>query len=225
MEQYHFVLAEPELLQGLGQRRNRQEQVADQHDDAATADLPRQLREHIGYVGLVVRLRLLHLVQHQLEVVGMRAGGKVLFHLSGEGDESHRVLLLLQHVSQAGRAGGPVIVLVPIAAVFHGLAGVENDGALEVGLFLVFLDIEAVGLGPDLPVDVADVVAGGIFAMRGEFHRKAVVGATVLPIDKPLHNEPRPHIQPLDAVERFGVQIGGFGDVVGGHGGAGTVSG
>ena len=79
------------------------------------------------------------------------------------------VLLAQEQVAEAGGDGAGVVVLVERpAAVVHRLADVHDERAAQVGLFLELLDVEAVGLGPDLPVEVADVVAGGVLAVLHE---------------------------------------------------------
>ena len=79
--------------------------------------------------------------------------------------------------------------------------------ALEIGLFLVFLDVESIGFRPDFPVDVPDVITRGVFPMRRKFNRKSVVGTLVLPGQKTFHHQSRAHIHPLDTVECFGVKM------------------
>ena len=68
----------------------------------------------------------------------------------------------------------------------------------EVGLLLVLLQVELVGLGPDLPVDVADVVAGHVLAMLGELDREAVVRAGV----HARRRSPRPPSAPAGRAPR-----------------------
>ena len=51
----------------------------------------------------------------------------------------------------------------------------------QVGLLFVLLDVIAVGLGIDLPIDAAEFVAGVIGPVLGKFDREAVVGALVQP--------------------------------------------
>ena len=87
--------------------------------------------------------------------------------------------------------------------VGHRLAGVEQQVRQEVGLLLVLLEVELVGLGPDLPVDVADVVARHVFAVLGELDGEAVVGAGVLARDVPLDDHPRLEVEPFQVSQRL----------------------
>jgi hypothetical protein len=45
--------------------------------------------------------------------------------------------------------------------------------------------------------------------MCRKLDRKTVVGASVLSGNKPLHYQPRTHIDPLDFIKRFGVKVFG----------------
>ena len=58
--------------------------------------------------------------------------------------------------------------------------------ALEIGFFLVLLDVQSIGLGPNFPIDVAQVIARSVLAMGREFDRETVVGAAMLAGDKPF---------------------------------------
>ena len=70
-----------------------------------------------------------------------------------------------------------------------------------VSLF-VLLQVELVGLGPDFPVDVPDVVARHILAMLGELDGEAVVRAGMHPGHVTLDHHARLQVQPLDASQR-----------------------
>ena len=73
--------------------------------------------------------------------------------------------------------------------VAHRRREVHDEVARQVRLGLELLDVEAVGLGEDVPVDVGDVVAGGVLAVLGELDREPVIRAGVQPAQEPLDNE------------------------------------
>ena len=73
----------------------------------------------------------------------------------------------------------------------------------QVGLLLVLLEVELVGLGPDLPVDVADVVARHVLAVLGELDGEAVVRAGMHPGDVALDHHAGLQVQPLEASQRL----------------------
>ncbi len=208
MKDNHFVLSQPELSQCFLHGRQVHEHVGEERDDSAGARLLRELREHFGNVRFVVAGGLFELVHQQLQMIRVRACRQHLANFGIERDEPDHVLLLLQHVGETRRAGGRIIVLRAVLTVVHRFTGIDDQGALEVRLLFVFLDVEPVSLGPDLPVDVPGIVAGRVFAVGGKFDGKAVVGRAVLPRDEAFHDKPSPHIEPLDAVERFGIEIG-----------------
>src|SRR4029077_4471293 len=65
------------------------------------------------------------------------------------------------------------------AAPGHGATDVEDDRGAEVGFLFVLAHDPAVGARGDLPVDVAEVVAGLIRAVVGELDRKAFARRSV----------------------------------------------
>ena len=69
-------------------------------------------------------------------------------------------------------------------------AGVDHERGAEVGFLLVELDVIAVAAGVGPPVDVAQFVAGHVFAVLGKLDAEAFVRAFVLPGDHPLDHLP-----------------------------------
>ena len=92
------------------------------------------------------------------------------------------------------------------APVVHRGAGVDDERDADVALFLVLLDVVAVGAGEDAPVEPAEVVAGGVLAVLGELDVEAVEGAAVQAADRPLDEPARPQRQVGDLGD--GVRIG-----------------
>src|SRR5581483_9534886 len=99
-----------------------------------------------------------------------------------EGDQSHTVLLLQNQVRQ-GRSDALGVVELGqgsrLTLIAHAFAGIKHEVADQVGLFLVLLEIELVGLTEDFPVDITQVVARRILAVFGKLDRKAMVGAAM----------------------------------------------
>ena len=60
--------------------------------------------------------------------------------------------------------------------VGHGSAGIEEDVATQVGLFLIFADVKAIGLSVDLPVKVTNLVSGDVLAVLLELDAESLVG-------------------------------------------------
>jgi hypothetical protein len=64
----------------------------------------------------------------------------------------------------------------PCSLVGHGSAGIEEDVASQVGLFLIFADVKAIGLSVDLPVKMANFVSMYILAVLLELDAETLVG-------------------------------------------------
>ena len=60
--------------------------------------------------------------------------------------------------------------------VGHGSAGIEEDVASQVGLFLIFADVKAIGLSVDLPVEMANFVSGDVLPVLLELDAETLVG-------------------------------------------------
>src|SRR5262249_40290752 len=110
----------------------------------------------------------------------------------GEDDEADAVALLDGDVGECRGKGGGMVELAPVGAAVdaglasdtgglgegsraegHGARRINEDKQVEVGLLLVLLQVELVGAAVDLPVEVADVVAGDVGAVLGELDAEA----------------------------------------------------
>ena len=119
---------------------------------------------------------------------------------------------LAQHqVGEGGRQAAAVAELADRAGPTesHRAAGVDQEIGLEVGLLLVALDVEAVGLGQGLPVEVADRVARHVRPVLGELDREPVVGGPVQAGDEPLDDETGDQVETAQTRHRFGIEKGG----------------
>ena len=165
----------------LHQRADLVEAVRQDDDQAAARELPGQLVPERGQAGLAAGLRL-------FQALGGRAAGAWSWPSAGSCwrtlvscvDQADGVALVQHQVRQRG---GDVLGVLELARVLalvgHAAAGIDEQMGLQVGLFLVFLDVVAIGLAEGAPVDVADLVAGIILAMLGELDAEALVGALV----------------------------------------------
>ena len=97
----------------------------------------------------------------------------------------------------------------------HRGAAVEEEVGDEVGVLLVLLDVILVGTAEDLPVEVARVVAGGVFAVLRELDGEAVEGGAVFADAVALDDTTREHAERFGAGECVGVEEG----MRGGHDG------
>ena len=79
------------------------------------------------------------------------------------------VLLAQQQIRQRGGGRHRVVALGQrAAAILHAGRNIDQQAAAEVRVFFILLDVEPVLLGPDFPIDAAQVVAGGILAVLQE---------------------------------------------------------
>ena len=62
---------------------------------------------------------------------------------------------------------------------------------LEVGLFLVLLDVVPIAARVDFPVERRQIVAGQVLPVLGELDAEALVRAAVEPGEEPFHHRPR----------------------------------
>ena len=62
---------------------------------------------------------------------------------------------------------------------------------LEVGLFLVLLDVVPIAARVDLPVERGEIVAGQVLPVLGELDAETFVGAAVQPGEEPFHHRAR----------------------------------
>ena len=77
----------------------------------------------------------------------------------------------------------------------------------EVRLLLVLLDRVALAAAVAFPVDVADVVAGDVFAVLDELDGEAAIGTFVIADAQPLDEGARLDAQRLGAGDDFGVEV------------------
>ncbi len=111
-----------------------------------------------------------------------------------------RVLLPQQQIGQADGDRRGVFELVQRAgAVAHAVRHVDQQRGPQVRVFLELLDVIAILLGPDFPIDVPQVVADGVFAVLAKFDRLAEIRAAVQSGQKAFDDMPRPQIKPRDA--------------------------
>ena len=78
---------------------------------------------------------------------------------------------------------------------------------MEIGFFEILLEIDFVGLAEDFPIDVADVVAGDVGAMLGEFDGDALIGRAVHAGHEAFDDKAGPQIEGRDAGERARLEV------------------
>ena len=134
---------------------------------------------------------------------------QALAHLLVEGDQADRVLLVDHQVAEGRRQADAVLELRQLLAVSvaHRAGEVHHQIAGQVGLGLELLDVEPVGLGVNVPVDVGDVVAGRVLAVLGKLDREPLERAGVQPGDEALDDELGAQVEPGDLADHLGLQV------------------
>src|SRR5580692_12944907 len=80
---------------------------------------------------------------------------------------------------RCGEVAGIIHLVDGVGAKLHRIAGVEQDGQQAVGFAAKALEIQTLGSGVDVPIDVAKIVAGSIGAVFGELLAETEVGRAV----------------------------------------------
>ena len=86
-----------------------------------------------------------------------------------------------------------------MGGVVHGVAGVEQDGQQAVGLAAIALQVGALGAGEDVPIDVAQIVAGRVGAVLGELLAEAEIGRAVQAGDEAVDDRLGDQVEAGDA--------------------------
>ncbi len=118
-----------------------------------------------------------------------------------------RVALAEDKVGEARGKDLRVVDLCEFAgAVFHRFAPVDDEVGDEVRVLLVLLDVVAVCAAEDLPIQMAEIVAGGVFAVLGKFDGKSVERRAVLANAVTLHDSARDHAKSLTLGDRIRIE-------------------
>ena len=136
------------VLQAGDDPRHVIEHVGENGHDAALLEPLRKLVEYQAEVGLFPGWGHVEQMEQLLELRGLAGRLQVAAHRIVEDDQADRVLLLKDHIGQRRHDELRVLQLrdVVTRGVSHRLAGIEQQIRQEVGLFLVLLEIELVGL-------------------------------------------------------------------------------
>ena len=114
---------------------------------------------------------------------------------------------IIKYGERRGHSAGMLELRDGLPRIAHAPRRIDDEHRLEVRLFLIFLDVVAVGLAEGPPVDVADLVAGAVLAMLGELDREPLERALVQARHDSLDHQPREQLQPAEAGQGGGVEI------------------
>ena len=126
---------------------------------------------------------------HAHELALARGRLNIVAHVVIEDDHAGRVALLVGQIGQRRRQKARVIQLGDaVRAVAHGSAGIQQQGELRIGFAAIAFQIHALGAREDVPIHVAQIVAGRVGAILGEFLAEAEVGRAVQARDEAVHH-------------------------------------
>ncbi len=181
MEDRHVMALEAQVLQARHQIVHIAETVRDQKNQAASPRLLRQVMQERCNAGLVRGLGAFQGFQNGQHVPRLAADRQLRAASAVKNRQAGAVALMNNRISEDGRKQLGIFQLVGRAvAVEHRAAGVEQNMADEVRFLLVLLDGVAFRPAVAFPVDVANIVAGHIFAVLDEFDGEAAEGAFVI---------------------------------------------
>ena len=99
----------------------------------------------------------------------------------GEEDAAHLVVVLRGREGQHGGDFGLQVFLQAVRGAEHpGAADIHQEHHRQLALLFVDLDVGRARAGRDVPVDVAHVVAGAVFAHFGKRHAASPEGRVIL---------------------------------------------
>src|ERR1700736_2035612 len=101
----------------------------------------------------------------------------------------------------------------------HRFAGIHDADQVKVGLLLVLLEVNLVGLAKHLPIDVTDVVAGHILPMLRELDRDPLVGRTMHAGHQAFYDEPGTEVEGADSGKGVRVEVPAIVGRIGGNNG------
>ena len=90
--------------------------------------------------------------------------------------------LILPAIDHVGQSGGQILGIMELRSVAacgvakaHRAAGVQREGAQQIGFFFVDADERLAGSAEDFPVETPEVFAAGVFAEVDELARPALL--------------------------------------------------
>ena len=126
----------------------------------------------------------------------------VAFHALGEEKESDVVVVAGGgKADQRGQLGGQLAFAGTMRADVLRGGGVDHEEQRHLALLHEFLDVGDTGAGGDIPVDAADVVAGGVGPDLVEVHAPPLEDRVVLAGEDILHQPRRAQLDSADVLE------------------------
>ena len=128
--------------------------------------------------------------QQAVQLPLARRGADVVAHFVVENDQAGGIALILdgEIEKRRGRVARVIHLGDAVRRVLHGIAGVEQHGEQAVGFAAIALQVGALGAREDVPIHVAQIVAGRIGAVFGELLAEAEIRRAVQAGDEAVHH-------------------------------------
>ena len=207
VQQDHFVAPEPQRLYRLDDRLRLLVKIGKNDHDAAPVQELLKVHKWLGEIGVSADFRFFDPVQQAEQLPLPRGGSDIVLHVLVKDDESGSVALVRRHVAETGRhEAGEVELVHRVRAVAHRSAGVEQDQQLRIGLAAIAFEVHALRAGEDVPIDVAQVVAGRVGAVFGEFLAEAEIRRAVQSGHEAIHHGLGDQVETVDGSERSWIE-------------------
>ncbi len=159
-------------------------------------NLRHELVKNFGQLRFAARLGFLQCLQNNPQMTRPRPGGDVVAHFLVERHQPNTVCLPQQQVRQTSRElGGIPGFTDPRSGVPHGAADIDEQGRTQIGFFLVFLDVEPVGLAVHLPIEPPNLVPLHVLAVLAELDTESLVRRRVQSGTNPFDDKARQDLQ------------------------------
>ncbi len=208
MEQDHFVAVEAQRLDGADNAFGRLPEVGDDQHHAAALQELLEVAHGLGEIGAGACFGLFQTGQQTMQLALAGGGADIVADLVVEGNQPGGIALAVdgQIEERRGKVAGVIHFVDAVRAELHRVAGVEQDGQRAVGFAAIALEIQALGSGVDVPIDVAQIVAGSVGAIFGELLAETEVGRTVQAGDEAIDHGLGDQFQAGDAGEDGGIE-------------------
>ena len=130
-------------------------------------------------------------------------GGGVLQFRVGKRNHAHAVKATKSDVAHGGGNLAGEIKLARLAES-HGFAGVEEDAHRQFALLLVEFQEQAFEPAIEVPIEVAEIVAGDVIAVVGELDGLSARAAAALALGRTFGAPRGEQLELLEAAEKFG---------------------
>ena len=209
VEHQHLVPAMPQEPERLERQVAVEQQVRDEDHEPASPEQAEDPAQRGLRGGPLPRRETLERRGEPAPLRRAGAGRHSGAHRLVERDEARRVALAEQHQGERGQEPARVVELREAprrAAPGHRRAHVADEHRAEVGLLLELLHIDAVVAAEQLPVDVAELVAGLVHPVLGELDRESATRGPVKSREESLDHPFGDDLQPSQAGDLDGVE-------------------